>query len=224
MKREEILERIEEFGIIPAVRVSSEADALFASEAVLHSGIRVVEITMTIPCALDVISRLARDHPNVAVGAGTVLDPDMAPSCLDAGASFLTSTGLDPELVQFALKHNVSFIPGVLTPTEIIMAGRAGADCIKVFPCSNVGGPSYIRALKRPFPSLRVIASGGVTQETAAEYIRAGANALGIGHELLPQQAIRDRNADWIYELARRFIGMVEDGRSIASTNGKYQN
>jgi 2-dehydro-3-deoxyphosphogluconate aldolase / (4S)-4-hydroxy-2-oxoglutarate aldolase len=218
MTKEKMLATIEEIGIIPSVRVLSEADALFASEAVFRSGICVVEITMTVPGGAGVISRLARDYPEAIIGAGTVLDLDTARVCLDAGASFLTSTGLDPELVQFAQKHDIPLIPGALTPTEIMMARRTGAEFIKVFPCSNVGGPAYIKAMKRPFPNSRLIAAGGVSQQTAAEYIRAGANALGIGHELLPLEAIRVRNVNWINELARRFIGMVKEARNSKST------
>jgi 2-dehydro-3-deoxyphosphogluconate aldolase / (4S)-4-hydroxy-2-oxoglutarate aldolase len=221
---EERLLRIEEIGIIPSVRVSSAADALFASEAVFSSGIPVVEITMTIPDAVGVISRLIRNNSDVIVGAGTVLDLDTARACLDAGSSFLSSTGLDPELVQFVSEHDISMIPGALTPTEIMMARKAGAAFIKIFPCSNVGGPSYIQALRSPFPDTRLIASGGVTQQTAADYIRAGANVLGIGHDLLPPDAIRARNSDWIHELSRRFIEMVKKARNGKVTNNSHHH
>ncbi len=213
MNKQEMLARIEEIGIIPAVRASSAIDALFASQAVFSSGIPVVEITTTTPGAAGVISQLIRTDSRVIVGAGTVLDLHTARVCLDAGASFLTSTGLDPELVQFAREHDIAMIPGALTPTEVMMAKKAGAAFIKVFPCSNVGGPSYIRTLRGPFPDTRLIASGGVTQQTAADYIRAGADVLGIGHDLLPTEAVRARNTDWIHELARRFIGMVKQAR-----------
>lgn len=220
MTKQEMLSSIEEIGLVPAVRVTSEADALFASEAVISSGIPVLEITTTTPGAIGVIAQLRRSKPNVIVGAGTVLDLDTARACLDAGASFLTSTGLDHELVEFARKHNIFVIPGALTPTEVMMARKAEVASIKVFPCSSVGGPSYIRALRRPFPKTHLIASGGVTQQTAPSYIRAGASALGIGQELLPDEAIRTRNADWIHELARRFISMVKQARSGKASNG----
>ncbi len=213
MTKQEMLARIQEIGIIPAVSVGSVDDALFASEAVFNSGIPIVEITMTTPDGAGVISRLIRSNPNAVVGAGTVLDLDSAQVCLDAGASFLTSTGLDPELVQFSRQHDIAIIPGALTPTEVMMARKAGAAFVKVFPCSNVGGPSYIRALRRPFPDTKLMASGGVTQQTAANYIHAGADVLGIGHDLLPHEAVRARNADWINELARRFLGMVKQAR-----------
>ncbi len=213
MTKQEILAKIEKVGIIPAVRASSAADALFASEAVFSGGITVVEITVTTPAAANVIGQLIRSNPEAVVGAGTVLDLDTARVCLDAGASFLTSTGLDAELVQFARQHDISVIPGALTPTEVMLAKRAGASLIKLFPCSSVGGPHYLRALRGPFPDMQLIASGGVTQQTAADYITAGANVLGIGRELLPPEAVRVRNSDWIHELARRFLGMVKQAR-----------
>ncbi len=218
MTKQEMLATIEEVGIIPAIRVPCAADALFASEAVFSSGIPVVEITMTTPRAVEVISQLMRASSHVIVGAGTVLDLDMARACLDVGASFITSTGLDPELVQFARQHDIAMIPGALTPSEVMMAKRAGAALIKIFPCSSVGGPSYIRALRGPFPDVRLIASGGVTQQTASQYVRAGADALGIGHDLLPPEAVHSRNADWIHELSRRFIGMVKQARDSKSS------
>lgn len=214
MTKPEIIAKIEKIGIIPAVRAYSAADALFSSESVFSGGIPIVEITMTTPDAIGVISQLIRSDPGVIVGAGTVLDLDTARACLDAGSTFLTTTGLDLEIVQFAHQHDVLIIPGGLTPTEVMMARKAGAAFIKVFPCSSLGGPSYIRALRNPFPDTRLIASGGVTQQSAADYIRAGANVLGVGRDLLPHDAVRTRASDWIHELARRFIEMVKQGRS----------
>lgn len=214
MTKEETLARIEKIGILPAVRACSAKDALFASESVFSGGIPIVEITMTTPDAVSVISQLIRSDSGVIVGAGTVLDLDTARACLDAGSAFLTTTGLDPEIVQFAHQHDILIIPGALTPTEVMMAKKAGAAFVKVFPCSSVGGPSYIRALRNPFPQTRLIASGGVTQQTAADYIRAGADVLGIGHDLLPSDAVRARNSEWIHELARRFIDMVKQARN----------
>ena len=212
--------RIEEIGIIPAVRTSSAADALFASESVLESGIPVVEITMTTPGALEVIRQLARTSSDAIVGAGTILDLETARACLDAGASFLTSTGLDLEFVHFALQHNTSVIPGTLTPSEVMVAKKAGCTFTKIFPCASLGGPSYIRALRGPFPHMKLIASGGVTQQNASDFIRCGSNALGIGQELLPGEAIFTRNSNWIHELSRRFIDMVKQARNSKPSNG----
>jgi 2-dehydro-3-deoxyphosphogluconate aldolase/(4S)-4-hydroxy-2-oxoglutarate aldolase len=218
MKREEIRARIEEVGIFPAVRVASPDLALFAAESVFEAGIPIVEITMTVPGAVDVIAQLARTYPGLIVGAGTVLDADMAQRSLDAGARFLTSPGLVPEVVEFAQKKNVVIIPGALTPSEVIAAWKAGVDFVKIFPCAPVGGDKYIRALKVPLPQVSLIASGGVNQLTAADFILAGASAIGIGAELMPREALQKRKAEWIHELARRFMGIVRSARAEMTT------
>ena len=223
MNKRELLAVIEEIGIIPAVRVSSTADALFASETLFESGIPVVEITMTTPGATEIIGQLCRSNPRAVIGAGTVLDVDTARACLDGGARFLTSTGLDPDLVHFAGESEILMFPGALTPSEVMTAQRAGASFIKIYPCASLGGPSYIRALRGPFPEVRLIASGGVTQQTGIEYIRAGADVLGIGHDLLPHEAIVARNSGWIHELARRFLEIVRHGRDGKPKNGASQ-
>ena len=214
MKKEEVRARIEETGIIAAIRVSKSDDAYYAAETVYNAGIPVAEITMTVPGAIDVITDLATKHPDMIVGAGTVLDQETARRCVDAGAKFLTSPGLVLEVVDFALKNEVVVFPGVLTATEVIMAWKAGVDFIKIFPCAQVGGDRYIRALKIPFPKVPLIASGGVNQQTAANFILAGATALGIGSELIPKEALTRRQEAWIGELARRFTGIVRDARS----------
>ena len=213
MKREDVRAGIEKIGIIPGVRVLEADLALFAAETVNEAGIPIAEITMTVPGAVEVIAHLAGKYPNFIVGAGTVLDEETAKRCLDAGARFLTSPGLVPEVVDFALKNDVVVIPGALTPSEVIAAWKTGADFVKVFPCAPVGGYKYIRALKIPLPQVPLIASGGVDQVTAAKLIRAGATALGIGSELLPQEALHTRQESWIRELARRFMGIVRDAR-----------
>jgi len=207
---------IKEVGIIPAVRVPTAEEALFAAQAVLRGGIGVIEMTMTIPGAFEVITELKRTSPNLLVGAGTVLDLDTARLCMDAGAAFLTGPGLNPELLDFGAAEDLLIIPGALTPTEVATAARAGAELIKIFPCAPLGGPSYIRALKAPFPNVSLIASGGVNQQTASDFIRAGAVALGIGEHLVPPEAVRRRNADWIRELCGRFLGIIREARAIA--------
>lgn len=214
MTKQQVRASIEAIGIIPAVRVSSAEDALFAAEEVARGGIPIVEVTMTVPGALEVVAELTRRRPEIIVGAGTVLHLETARKCLAAGAQFLTSTGLDLRIVQLAVEQDVLMLAGALTPTEVITAWKAGADMVKVFPCAQVGGPSYIRALKAPLPEVALIAAGGVNQRTAAPFIQAGASALGIGGELIPREAIRNRNSDWITELARRFLGIVKSTRS----------
>ncbi len=213
MSKQEVRDRIAEIGIIPSIRVSSTEDALFAAEAVSRGGIPIVEVALTVPEAVKVISDLARNAPDVMVGAGSVLDVETARRCLDAGAQFLTSDGLDPETVQFGVRQDVVVIPGTLTPTDIIAAWKLGPEFVKVVPCGQVGGASYIRALKRMFPTVPLIAAGGVNQQTASNFILEGAIALGIGGELIPRESIRRRQPDRIAELARRFIGFVSNAR-----------
>jgi 2-dehydro-3-deoxyphosphogluconate aldolase / (4S)-4-hydroxy-2-oxoglutarate aldolase len=214
VNKQDVRSRIEEIGIIPAVRVSSAEDALFAAEAVSRGGIPIVEVTLTVPEAHKVISHLVENAPDVIVGAGGVNDVETARSCLDGGASFLTSDGFDPEIVGFAVEENAVVIPGTLTPSEIVRAWKMGPDFVKVVPCAQIGGESYIRALKTMFPNVPLIAAGGVNQQTASSFILAGAVALGIGAELIPREAIRRRQPDRIAELARRFMGFVSSARS----------
>jgi len=220
VKKEEVRARIEEIGIVAAIRVSKSDDAYYAAETVYNAGIPVAEITMTVPGAIDVIRDLATHHPDMVVGAGTVLDQETARRCVDAGAKFLTSPGLVLDVVDFALKNEIVVFPGVLTATEVIMAWKAGVDFIKIFPCAQVGGDRYIRALKVPFPNVPLIASGGVNQQTAASFILAGATALGIGSELIPKEALMRRQEAWIGELARRFTGIIRDARNQLHSDG----
>jgi 2-dehydro-3-deoxyphosphogluconate aldolase / (4S)-4-hydroxy-2-oxoglutarate aldolase len=187
---------------------------LFAAGEMFQWGIPIVELTMTVPGAIGVITTLARTTPQLIVGAGTVLDIETARACVDAGAAFITSPGVDTGIVEFAARHNVAAIPGALTPTEVMMAHNAGADLIKIFPCAAVGGPGYIKALRSPFPHVPFIASGGVDQTTASGYIRAGAVALGIRGELIPPEAVERRDHNWIHELAGRFLGIVQRARA----------
>ena len=213
MKKEDVCALIKEIGIIPAIRVSSGEDAHFAAEAVTRGGIPIVEITMTVPGAVDLISHLAKHNPKTVVGAGTVLDIETARRCLDAGASFLTAPEFDLEVLQFAAKENVAVLPGALTPTEVVAAWRAGADFVKVFPCAQVGGDKYIKALHTALPQIPLIAAGGVNQQTAANFIVSGATAIGVGTELIPTEAIARRQPERIRELALRFAGFVKEAR-----------
>jgi 2-dehydro-3-deoxyphosphogluconate aldolase/(4S)-4-hydroxy-2-oxoglutarate aldolase len=216
MTRETVRRHIVAIGIVPAVRTSSADEARFAADTVAKAGIPIVEITMTVPGALQVITELARNMPDLVVGAGSILDMTTARHCVDAGARFLTSPGLDLRIVEFALKEGIVAMPGALTPTEVTTAWQAGVDFIKVFPCAQVGGASYIHALKAPFPGVPLIAAGGVNQQTAAEFILAGAVALGVGTELIPKKAIQERDQHWITELARRFLHIIQGARGQA--------
>lgn len=213
MTKAEVCSRIREIAIIPAIRVSSGDDAHFAAEAVTRAGIPIVEITMVVPGAVQLISHLVRSDPNILVGAGTVLDTDTAQRCVDAGAGFLTAPSFNPAIVGFAAKKNITVLPGALTPTEIVTAWEAGADFIKVFPCAQVGGDGYIKALNTSLPQIPLIAAGGVNQQTAAKFILSGATAIGVGTELIPTEAIQRRQTERIRELARRFTKLVKDAR-----------
>jgi 2-dehydro-3-deoxyphosphogluconate aldolase/(4S)-4-hydroxy-2-oxoglutarate aldolase len=214
VNKQEVRSRIEEVGIIPAIRVSSTEDALFAADAVSRGGIPIAEVTVTVPEADKAISYLVKHAPEVMVGAGGISDVETARRCLDAGATFLASDGLDLEIVNFALKEGAVVIPGTLTPSEVLSAWKMGPDFVKVVPCAPaMGGESYIRALKAMFPDVPLIAAGGVNQQTASSFILAGAIALGIGAELIPREALLLRQADRIAELARRFTGFVSSAR-----------
>jgi 2-dehydro-3-deoxyphosphogluconate aldolase/(4S)-4-hydroxy-2-oxoglutarate aldolase len=214
VKKEDVRIRIEEIGIIPAVRVEATEHARYAAEALHRSGIPIAEMTMTVPGAIQVISDVVQSIPEMIVGAGTVLDVETAQRCLDAGAIFLTSTGFVPEVVEFAVKKGVLVIAGALTPTEVINSWKAGSDFVKIFPCGQLGGENYIRALKRPFPHVPMVAAGGVNQQTATNYILAGASALGVGGELIPKDALQRKQEHRIRELARRFLSSVKEARN----------
>ena len=214
MTKQEVRAWIEETGVIAAVRERSKENALFAAEAVFQGGIPVVEIALTVPQAAMVISQLVKDIPGIVVGAGSVTRPDAALQSLDAGAQFLTSDGFHPTVIEFGAKRNVVVIPGTLTPTEVISAWETNADFVKVVPCAQLGGPTYIASLHAMFPDIPLIASGGVDQLSASKLVLAGAIALGVGRELIPREAIQHRQAARIGELARRFLDFVKSGKA----------
>jgi 2-dehydro-3-deoxyphosphogluconate aldolase/(4S)-4-hydroxy-2-oxoglutarate aldolase len=211
--QEEVRYRISQIGIVPAVRVSSDDDALFVAEALATAGVPILEISMTFPGAIHALTRVAKSFPTITVGAGGVFDAETAWRCADEGAQFLTSDGLIPEVVECAGREEILVLPGVLTPTELIAAWKGGSDFVKVVPCDAVGGPSYIRSIKIAIPQVRLMAVGGVTERTATEYIAAGASMVGVGKELIPAEAIRLRQGQRIQELARRFMNAVASGR-----------
>lgn len=213
MTKAEVCEFIRNTGVVPAVRVSSAEDAHFAAECVAAGGIPLVEITMTVPEAVQLIAHLVGQHKKLVVGAGTVLDTETARRCVDAGAHFLTAPGFEVSLVEFARAREVAVLPGALTPSEVVAAWKAGADFVKVFPCAQLGGDKYIKALKTALPQIPLIAAGGVNQQTATNFILAGADAIGVGNELIPPEAIEQREAGRIRELARRFLASVKEGR-----------
>jgi 2-dehydro-3-deoxyphosphogluconate aldolase/(4S)-4-hydroxy-2-oxoglutarate aldolase len=214
MTRDQAAARIVEIGIVPVIRASSAELAIKVADAVCAGGIPIVEITMTVPGAIDVIAQLAKSiGSHVLIGAGTVLDSEAAMQCIDAGAEFIVSPGFDPETVRTVNRIGKLMMAGVLTPTEVISAWKAGSDFVKVFPCGAVGGAKYIRALKAPLPQVPLVPTGGVNLETAADFIRAGAAALGIGGELVSSSALKSGDTSEITKLAQRYLAIVREAR-----------
>jgi 2-dehydro-3-deoxyphosphogluconate aldolase/(4S)-4-hydroxy-2-oxoglutarate aldolase len=212
--KDEICSFIEETGVIPSLSVASAEEAVFIAEALIESGIPIVEISMNSPDAADLISHLTTQAPTMIVGAGSIRNVETARQCLDAGARFFATDGTIPLVVEFAMKEKLAMISGALTLTEVIAAWNGGADFVKVIPCHAVGGPNYIRALKDAMPFARLIAAGGVNQMTAANYVLAGATALSVGGDLIPIEAVASRETRRIQELARRYLSAVETGRA----------
>jgi len=215
MKKQELRSQVEDMGLVPVIRTSSAEDARFAVEEVAHAGVPIIEVTMTVPGALEVIRELAKSVPGVILGAGTVMDAETAHACIRAGAQFISSPALDVPTVEFvAQQPKIIMMAGALTPTEIHAAWKAGADFVKIFPSALVGGDSYLRALRRPFPDIPFIPGGGITQQNAAQYLLAGAVALSIGKELIPNESMLLHKPDRIRELTRRFVGIVKSTRA----------
>ena len=206
MKKHEVCKRILEVGIIPVVRASSPDEAVEAARAICAGGIPIIELTMTVPAAVEVIAELSRTMPGALIGAGTVLDPYHAERCLDAGAQFIVSPGFNPTTVQTVNDCGVLMIPGALTPTEVIHAWQSGSEFVKIFPCGSVGGPSYIKALKAALPQIQMIPTGGVNLSNAEAFLHAGASAIGVGGELTA--------AENVMETARQFVAAVQGARA----------
>lgn len=218
MTKEQTRNRIVEIGIVPVVRAASTKQALMAAEAVCAGGIPIVEMTMTVPGAIDAIAQLAKTSgKEILIGAGTVLDAETAQRCLDAGAEFLVSPGFDLATVQLANRLGKLIMAGALTPTEVITAWKAGSDFVKVFPCGTVGGAKYIKALKAPLPQVPMVPTGGVNLSTAAEFLQAGSAALGVGGELVSAAALKSGNVAPITDMARQLTAVVRATREQAN-------
>jgi len=217
MDKKQIVEQIENLGLVPVVRASSGDEAVQVIEAIMAGGVNVLEITMTVPGAVRVIEKVADKYgSDVLVGAGTVLDPETARACLLAGARFVVSPALNLGTIELCHRYSAPVMPGVLTPTEVVTAWSAGADIVKVFPCGSVGGASYIKNLKGPLPQIKMVPTGGVSLKTAADFIKAGANALGVGTDLVDVKAIRAGEAHVVTERAKQFLDIVREARGAA--------
>jgi 2-dehydro-3-deoxyphosphogluconate aldolase/(4S)-4-hydroxy-2-oxoglutarate aldolase len=211
-----VLERIRSVGLVPVIRAQSPDEAAQAADAIQAGGVTVLEITMTVPGAVEVIREVAGRGGDALVGAGTVLDPDAARECMDAGARFIVSPSLNLDTIALCNEAGVAVLPGALTPTEVVTAWRAGADLVKVFPAGAVGGPSYIKALKAPLPQIDLVPTGGVNLKTAGDFIRNGASALGVGADLVDVEALRRGEAATITERAREYVRVVREARPPA--------
>jgi 2-dehydro-3-deoxyphosphogluconate aldolase/(4S)-4-hydroxy-2-oxoglutarate aldolase len=215
MKRDEVIKIIKEIGVVPVVRANSAEEAMKAVEAIKAGGVPILEITMTVPGAIKVIEKLAdKFGDEIVLGAGTVLDPETARNCILAGATFVVSPSTNIATIELCRRYSIPICPGALTPTEVITAWQAGADFVKVFPCSAMGGANYIKGLKAPLPQVELIPTGGVNLNTAADFIKAGSSALGIGADLVDLKALREGNAAKITENAKQFVQLVKDARA----------
>ena len=219
MTRDEVRARISSIGIVPVIRASTAQKAFMAVDALREGEIPVVEVTLTVPGAEQVIESLRKKFDaDLLVGAGTVLDAQGASRCLSAGAQFIVSPGFDAATVDFVNSQKVLMVAGALTPSEIMAAWKGGADVVKIFPCSAVGGASYIKALKGPFPQIPFIPTGGVNLKTAADFIYAGSEALGAGSDLVPASALDSGKPEIITDLAKQFMQIVREARNSKLT------
>jgi 2-dehydro-3-deoxyphosphogluconate aldolase/(4S)-4-hydroxy-2-oxoglutarate aldolase len=210
-----VIQRILDVGLVPVVRATSADEAIAIVEAIKAGGVSILEITMTVPRAVQVIEKVVERYgEDVLVGAGTVLDPESARTCILAGAQFIVTPSFKASTVEMCKRYSKVIIPGALTPTEVLTAWEAGSDFVKVFPCDNVGGARYIRALKGPFPQVDLIPTGGVNLNTAAEFITAGSAALAVGSELVDKAAVASKDFSKIAENAKRFLEAVRTARS----------
>jgi 2-dehydro-3-deoxyphosphogluconate aldolase/(4S)-4-hydroxy-2-oxoglutarate aldolase len=214
MEKRDILNRMIQEGVIPVVRVSSAQEAMDVSDAIKAGGVSLIEITMSVQGAIDVIKELTRKYKDeIIMGAGTILDPETGRAALLAGAQFIVSPTLNLDLIHLAHRYSAVIIPGAMTPTEILTAWNAGADMVKVFPAAQVGGPEYLKALKGPLPQILLVPTGGVNLQNAGAFIKGGATALGVGGELVDKKAVKEKKFNVITENTRAFLKAVQEAR-----------
>ena len=214
MKKVEVLNSLQQIGLVPVLRAQSVDKALALAEAIAAGGVTVLEITMTVPGAIQVMRKLAEQRPDILIGAGTVLDAETARMCILEGAQFVVSPALNLRTIEMCHRYSIAVLPGALTPTEIVTAWEAGADVVKVFPASAMGGAKYLTALKGPLPHVEMIPTGGVMLGTAAEFLEAGAFALGVGSDLVAAKAIDEGRPEVITQVAEKYLEIVREFRS----------
>jgi len=216
MEKREVFNRMMSEGLIPVIRVTSAQEAIDVADAIKEGGVTLIEITMSVPGAIDVIKELSQKYKDeIIMGARTVLDPEPGRAALLAGAQFIVSPTLNLELIHLAHRYSAVVIPGAMTPTEILTAWNAGADMVKVFPAAQLGGPDYIKAIKGPLPQILLVPTGGVTLQNAGAFIKAGVSALGVGGELIDKKAIKDKKFHIITENTRAFLTTIQEARKI---------
>jgi 2-dehydro-3-deoxyphosphogluconate aldolase/(4S)-4-hydroxy-2-oxoglutarate aldolase len=214
-KKQEVIDRILHEGVVPVLRAESHEIALQAVEALRAGGIGVLEITMTVPGAVQLIAKLANEiGEECLIGAGTVLDVKSAAECVAAGARFVVSPAVNVATIEYCRKNEIPVLPGAFTPTEVVTAWNAGADMVKLFPAGAGGGPGYLKSLRAPLPQVKFVPTGGVSLENAGDYIRAGAVAIGIGADLVNTKAISAGKAHIITDQARLYLDAVADARA----------
>lgn len=215
MTKQQILSFITDIGIVPVVRTATAEGAIKAIEAIYAGGVRAAEITMTVPGAIRALEKVADQFGDkLVLGAGTVLDPETARACMLAGAQFFVTPSLKLSTIEMVKRYSKVICPGALTPTEVVTAWEAGADIVKIFPCGNVGGAKYIKALRGPFPHIEMIPTGGVNLETAGEFLKAGACAVAVGGELVDAKTIKDGRFDIIEERTRQYLAVIAKARA----------
>jgi 2-dehydro-3-deoxyphosphogluconate aldolase/(4S)-4-hydroxy-2-oxoglutarate aldolase len=215
MQKSEVLKSLREIGLVPVLRAESETQALALASAIAAGGVTVLEITMTVPGAIRVMRRLAEERPDILIGAGTVLDAETARMCILEGAQFVVSPALKIATIEMCHRYGVAVLPGALTPTEIVTAWEAGADVVKVFPASSLGGAKYLKSVKAPLPQVELIPTGGVSLATAQEFLEAGAFALGVGADLVNPKAIVEGHPETITENAAKYLAIVRKFRAV---------
>jgi 2-dehydro-3-deoxyphosphogluconate aldolase/(4S)-4-hydroxy-2-oxoglutarate aldolase len=213
MKKAEVIKRVVEGGVIPVIRAASKAEARSVIEAIAAGGVTAIEVTMTVPGAVELIAELSRERSDLLLGAGSVLEPETARECIGAGARYIVSPATNFDTIEYCNESDIVIMPGALTPTEVVNAWDAGADFVKIFPADSMGGAKYLRSLKAPLPHIKLIPTGGVSLTTAAEFIKAGAEAVGVGADLVNLNAIRRERAGEITEAAREYLRIVAEAR-----------
>lgn len=211
-------EKIEQLGIVPVLRARSAEEGRALVDALVAGGIVAMEVTMTVPGAVDLLRTLKKEYgERLLLGSGTVTTAEQAVATIEAGAEFVVSPSFHPDVVEVTKELGKVSIPGSLTPTEVITAWRAGADYVKIFPCSAMGGASYLKSLLAPFPELRLIPTGGVTLQTAADFLKAGARALGVGTDLVNPKAIADGKPEIVTQTARAYVEIIQKFRGAGA-------